>query len=67
MHLILLIFLVILAGQNYHVLIYDADISQCLTTFFSQKYDTTIFFVGNILKPYYISELIIKSLYFLVT
>lgn len=69
MHLILLIFLIILAGHNYHVLIYGAvhNICQYLTTFYSRKYDTTILFVGNILKSYYISELSTKSLYFLVT
>lgn len=69
MHLIPLIFLIILAQQNVHVSIYGAvhNIYQCLATFYSQKYDTTILFAGNILKPCYISEQRTQSLYFLVT
>lgn len=69
MHLIPLIFLIILAEQNDNVLIYGAvhNIYQCLATFYSQKYDTTIVFAGNILKPWCISEQRTESLYFLVT
>lgn len=69
MHLIPLITIIILARQNYHVLIYGAvhNIYQCLATLYSQKYDTTVLFGGNILIPYCTSEWITKSLCFLLT
>jgi len=50
MHLIPLIMIIILARQNCHILNYEAmhNICQCLATFYSQKYDITVLFDGNI-------------------
>lgn len=64
MHLIPLIAIIVLARQSYYALIYGAvhDICQCPVTFHAQKYDTTVLLGGNILIPYWISELITKSL-----